>query len=187
MAIVKKATSPSVITNYPALMDALSGAFQTDLSQDEIQSLIQFQLKEMPDWQFITYSLDGQGSTEFCAELGNNASVMIPDNETVVTARKRIEAVLDGKSAAEVEAINADPSEVPANDQPSPQPETDVTDETVQEDVTVQDPNTGQDVYYDQTVQDPGYVDPGYTESDPGYVTDPGYSDGGYVDGSYGY
>lgn len=191
MAIVKKATSPSVIGNYPALMDALSGAFQTDLSQDEIQSLIQFQLKEMPDWKFITYSLDGQGSTEFCAELGNNASVMIPDNETVVTAKKRIEAVIEGKSAEEVEAINADPSEVPANDEPSPQPEQDVT---VEENVTVQDPGTGQDTTYDQTVQepvytDPGYVDPGYT--DPGYVdpgyTDPGYVDGGYVDGSVGY
>lgn len=191
MAIVKKATSPSVIGNYPALMDALSGAFQTDLSQDEIQSLIQFQLKEMPDWKFITYSLDGQGSTEFCAELGNNASVMIPDNETVVTAKKRIEAVIEGKSAEEVEAINADPSEVPANDQPSPQPEQDVT---VNEDVTVQDPYSGQDTTYDQTVQepvytDPGYVGPGYT--DPGYVdpgyTDPGYVDGGYVDGSVGY
>lgn len=191
MAIVKKATSPSVIGNYPALMDALSGAFQTDLSQNEIQSLIQFQLKEMPDWQFITYSLDGQGSTEFCAELGNNASVMIPDNETVVTAKKRIEAVIEGKSAEEVEAINADPSEVPANDEPSPQPEQDVT---VEENVTVQDPGTGQDTTYDQTVQepvytDPGYVDPGYT--DPGYVdpgyTDPGYVDGGYVDGSVGY
>lgn len=191
MAIVKKATSPSVIGNYPALMDALSGAFQTDLSQDEIQSLIQFQLKEMPDWQFITYSLDGQGSTEFCAELGNNASVMIPDNETVVTAKKRIEAVIEGKSAEEVEAINADPSEVPANDQPSPQPEQDVT---VEENVTVQDPGTGQDTTYDQTVQepvytDPGYVDPGYT--DPGYVdpgyTDPGYVDGGYVDPGVGY
>lgn len=191
MAIVKKATSPSVIGNYPALMDALSGAFQTDLSQDEIQSLIQFQLKEMPDWQFITYSLDGQGSTEFCAELGNNASVMIPDNETVVTAKKRIEAVIEGKSAEEVEAINADPSEVPANDEPSPQPEQDVT---VEENVTVQDPGTGQDTTYDQTVQepvytDPGYVDPGYT--DPGYVdpgyTDPGYVDGGYVDPGVGY
>ncbi|WP_276812483.1 LCP family protein [Faecalibaculum rodentium] len=191
MAIVKKATSPSVIGNYPALMDALSGAFQTDLSQDEIQSLIQFQLKEMPDWQFITYSLDGQGSTEFCAELGNNASIMIPDNETVVTAKKRIEAVIEGKSAEEVEAINADPSEVPANDEPSPQPEQDVT---VEENVTVQDPGTGQDTTYDQTVQepvytDPGYVDPGYT--DPGYVdpgyTDPGYVDGGYVDPGVGY
>ena len=191
MAIVKKATSPSVIGNYPALMDALSGAFQTDLSQDEIQSLIQFQLKEMPDWQFITYSLDGQGSTEFCAELGNNASVMIPDNETVVTAKKRIEAVIEGKSAEEVEAINADPSEVPANEEPSPQPEQDMT---VEENVTVQDPGTGQDTTYDQTVQepvytDPGYVDPGYT--DPGYVdpgyTDPGYVDGGYVDSGVGY
>lgn len=191
MAIVKKATSPSVIGNYPALMDALSGAFQTDLSQDEIQSLIQFQLKEMPDWKFITYSLDGQGSTEFCAELGNNASVMIPDNETVVTAKKRIEAVIEGKSAEEVEAINADPSEVPANEEPSPQPEQDMT---VEENVTVQDPGTGQDTTYDQTVQepvytDPGYVDPGYT--DPGYVdpgyTDPGYVDGGYVDSGVGY
>lgn len=181
MAIVKKATSPSVIGNYPALMDALSGAFQTDLSQDEIQSLIQFQLKEMPDWKFITYSLDGQGSTEFCAELGNNASVMIPDNETVVTAKKRIEAVIEGKSAEEVEAINADPSEVPANDEPSPQPEQDMT---VEENVTVQDPGTGQDTTYDQTVQEPVYTDPGYV--DPGY-TDPGYVDGGYVDPGVGY
>lgn len=175
MAIVKKATSPSVIANYPALMDALSGAFQTDLSQDEIQSLIQFQLKAAPDWNFITYSLDGTGATEFCAELGNSASVMIPDNETVVTARKRIEAVIDGKSAEEVEAINASPDEVPANDQPSEQP--------AEEEVTVQEPETGEDIYYEQPVEepatDPGYTDPGYY--DPGYY-DPGYTDPGYSD-----
>ena len=105
MGIIDKATSPTIITNYAGLMDALSGAFETNMTTQEIQDLVQFQLNNSPSWKFEQYSLDGTGSTEFCAELGNNAYVMIPDQNTVNLATKKIQAVIDGQSADSINSI----------------------------------------------------------------------------------
>ena len=107
MGIVDKATSPAILTNFASLMNALSGAFETNMSTAEIQQLIQYQLSSSPDWKFVQYSLDGTGSTEMCAELGDAAYVMIPDESTVQTAKDKIEAVVNGDSVEQVEAITA--------------------------------------------------------------------------------
>ena len=95
-----------MITNYASFMDALSGAFETDLTSEEMQSLIQYQLNESPSWSFFQYSLDGTGSSELCAELGDYASVMIPDSNTVNRAKELINLVENGETITE-EIINA--------------------------------------------------------------------------------
>lgn len=105
MAIVKKAISPSMLVNYTSFMQALSGSFETNMSQNEISALIKNQLDKNPSWTFEQYSLDGTGSTEMCAELGDAAYVMIPDENTVSLAKEKIDAVINGSSAQEVEAM----------------------------------------------------------------------------------
>lgn len=105
MAIVNKAISPSMLVNYTSFMQALSGSFETNMSQNEISALIKNQLDKNPSWTFIQYSLDGTGSTEMCAELGDAAYVMIPDENTVTLAKEKIDAVINGSSAQEVEAM----------------------------------------------------------------------------------
>lgn len=102
--IIDKATSPAIITNYASLMDALSGAFETNMSSKEIQKLVQSQLSNPRSWKMESYSLDGTGSTEFCAELGNAAYVMIPNQETVDLAKRKIQAVVNGQSADSITA-----------------------------------------------------------------------------------
>lgn len=97
MAIINKAISPSMLINYTSFMQALSGSFETNMSQNEISELIQNQLQNNPSWTFEQYSLDGTGSTEMCAELGNAAYVMIPDENTVQTAKEKIDTVLSGE------------------------------------------------------------------------------------------
>lgn len=97
MAIVKKAISPSMLVNYTSFMQALSGSFETNMSQNEISALIKNQLDKNPSWTFEQYSLDGTGSTEMCAELGDAAYVMIPDENTVSLAKEKIDAVINGE------------------------------------------------------------------------------------------
>ena len=97
MAIINKAISPSMLINYTSFMQALSGSFETNMSQNEISELIQNQLQNNPSWTFEQYSLDGTGSTEMCAELGNAAYVMIPDENTVSLAKEKIDAVINGE------------------------------------------------------------------------------------------
>ena len=102
MGIVKEATKPSVITNYAAIMDTMANTFSTTMSNDEITDLIKYQLSNNPTWKMEQYMVDGTGDTLMCAELGDAASVMVPDQSTVKMAKDKINAVLAGKSSEDV-------------------------------------------------------------------------------------
>lgn len=102
MGIVKEATKPSVITNYAAIMDTMANTFSTTMSNEEITDLIKYQLNNNPTWKMEQYMVDGTGDTLMCAELGDAASVMVPDQSTVKMAKDKINAVLAGKSSEDV-------------------------------------------------------------------------------------
>lgn len=102
MGIVKEVTKPSVITNYAAIMDTMANTFSTTMSNEEITDLIKYQLNNNPTWKMEQYMVDGTGDTLMCAELGDAASVMVPDQSTVKMAKDKINAVLAGKSSEDV-------------------------------------------------------------------------------------
>lgn len=102
MGIVKEATKPSVITNYAAIMDTMANTFSTTMSNEEITDLIKYQLNNNPTWKMEQYMVDGTADTLMCAELGDAASVMVPDQSTVKMAKDKINAVLAGKSSEDV-------------------------------------------------------------------------------------
>lgn len=102
MGIVKEATKPSVITNYAAIIDTMANTFSTTMSNAEITDLIKYQLNNNPTWKMEQYMVDGTGDTLMCAELGDAASVMVPDQSTVKMAKDKINAVLAGKSSEDV-------------------------------------------------------------------------------------
>lgn len=103
MGIVDKVTSPAIVTNYASIMDSMSDTFSTTMSSQEISDLIKYQLNKNPKWKMEQYMVNGTGDTLMCAELGDAASVMVPDQSTVTTAKNKINAVLAGKSADDVE------------------------------------------------------------------------------------
>lgn len=102
MAIVDKITSPSIVQNYSSIMDAMSNTFSTTMSSSEISDLIKYQINNNPKWKMEQYMVDGTGDTLMCAELGDAASVMVPNQSTVKMAKDKINAVLAGKSADDV-------------------------------------------------------------------------------------
>ena len=102
MGIVNEATKPSVITNYASIMDAMANTFSTTMSSDEISDLIKYQINNNPKWKMEQYMVNGTGDTLMCAELGDAASVMVPDQSTVKMAKDKINAVLAGKSSESV-------------------------------------------------------------------------------------
>ncbi|RGS31896.1 hypothetical protein DWY01_02250 [Eubacterium sp. AF22-8LB] len=103
MGIVDKITSPAIVTNYASIMDSMANTFSTTMSNDEISDLIKYQLNKNPKWKMEQYMVNGTGDTLMCAELGDAAYVMVPDQGTVTTAKDKINAVLAGKSAEDVE------------------------------------------------------------------------------------
>lgn len=102
MGIVKEATKPSVIKNYAVIMDTMANTFSTTMSNEEITDLIKYQLNNNSTWKMEQYMVDGTGDTLMCAELGDAASVMVPDQSTVKMAKDKISAVLAGKSSEDV-------------------------------------------------------------------------------------
>lgn len=102
MGIVNETTKPSVITKYASIMDAMANTFSTTMSNEEISDLIKYQINNNPKWKMEQYMVDGTGDTLMCAELGDAASVMVPDQSTVKMAKDKINAVLAGKSADDV-------------------------------------------------------------------------------------
>lgn len=103
MGIVDKITSPAIVTNYAAIMDTMANTFSTTMSSDEISDLIKYQLNSNIKWKMEQYMVNGTGDTLMCAELGDAAYVMVPDESTVTKASNKINAVMQGKSADDVE------------------------------------------------------------------------------------
>lgn len=103
MGIVDKITSPAIVTNYSSIMEAMANTFSTTMSNDEITSLIKYQLNSNPKWKIEQSMVDGTGDTLMCAELGDAAYVMVPNQSTVTTAKNKINAVLAGKTSVGVE------------------------------------------------------------------------------------
>lgn len=104
-AILNKIISSQILISYASFMDALSGAFETNLTKEEMTALIQYQLQNMPGWTIYDYSLKGYGQDAFSAELGTYASVQVPDPASIAEARANIEAVLAGKTPEYTDSV----------------------------------------------------------------------------------
>ena len=102
-AMVKKATSPELLKNYSSILNAISGAFDTNMTSDEITSFIKYQIQAMPGWKFEQYVLKGYSDMQVSAELGSAVSVIMLYQDSIRVASEKIQAVLDGKSSDIIE------------------------------------------------------------------------------------
>lgn len=103
-AMFKKATSPEIIKNYTSLLKALIGAFDTNMTTQEITSFIKYQIQAKPSWKFEQFVLKGDNDLKMSAELGSEVSVVILYDSYINIAHDKIQAVLDGQSSDTVEA-----------------------------------------------------------------------------------
>lgn len=97
--IINKATgSTAILTQYNNLLAAIAENMEISMSAKDMKSLVKMQLSDMREWDIETCSLDGAGSTEAVYSIpGAYAYVMIPDQETVDEAKRKINEVINGK------------------------------------------------------------------------------------------
>ncbi|WP_294562352.1 LCP family protein [uncultured Traorella sp.] len=98
IGMIDKVTSPAIITNYLSFLDAISGTFQTNMSEDEINALIKMQLNDMRGWTITSDALSGTGGTDWTPANGFNAYVMYPDGTSLERVLGEIRAVKEGSS-----------------------------------------------------------------------------------------
>jgi len=97
--IMDKALSPTILKKYTSILKALSGTFQTNISNKEIGNIVKGQLNNMTGWSFESNSLDGKGTYGKTYSGGSTQLYVMQPNETsVVNAMKKINQVLEEKS-----------------------------------------------------------------------------------------
>lgn len=94
-AILKKATSVEHIVNYPKLLSAIEGTFQTSLSYNEITGFAKTQMNTLRSWSTESISVDGSGGMMPTYSMGSQKLyVMIPNQKTIDAAKKKINEYL---------------------------------------------------------------------------------------------
>lgn len=114
-AIVNKAMSPSILSKYTNILDALKDSFQTNMGMSDIQSLAKFQIDKMPKWNIASISLNGSDSENYTYSYGDQKLyVMQPDTKTVDYAHDTINKVMNGEA---IDAANTPTQPVSSNNQ----------------------------------------------------------------------
>lgn len=171
-AMINKIASPSMIGNFGNFMDALSGAFETNMTSDEILSLVRYEFTFFPEWKFESYALVGSTSNAYCPTLGDYADVMLANLDSIQVAHDKIQAVLNGESSTTVsDTIDENNIEVIDDSQ----------NQVTQDPGYYYDPYAGYDYSQDYTTD---Y----YVEDPSQYYTDDGiYSEDVYYEDQYTY
>lgn len=96
LVVDKLTSSKSLIQNYGEILKALEGTFESNLSTENITSVVQYQLNDMPSWTFVTANLDGTGGNEPTYSYPNSAlSVMFPKQQSIDDAKAKINEILN--------------------------------------------------------------------------------------------
>ena len=97
-AIINKAMSPSIITKYSSILNALDNKVSTNMTSDEMIKFIKKQMNRTSGWKFTKLSANGTDSRGACYSSGSSiAYVMAPDESTVETIKNTMDALVAGE------------------------------------------------------------------------------------------
>lgn len=96
-AVINKAMSPVLLTNYTEILNGISESFETSMPYSEVAKLVRNQLDKGTKWNIVSYAVNGKGATKRVYSLSQKAYVMIPDQNTVNEAKRLMEQVRNGE------------------------------------------------------------------------------------------
>ena len=98
-AMLNKAMSPAIITNYNGILNSIAGSFETNMASGEITDLIQMQLNDMSSWDIHQIQLSGHGQTMTGGAYmpNNKLYYMIPDDKSVNECTSIIKKMMNGE------------------------------------------------------------------------------------------
>lgn len=93
--INKISSNKSIILGYEKILNAIDGSFESNLTSENITSLVRLQLDEMSPWQVESYNVNGSGRlTKTHSYPNQDLYVMDIDQTTLSAAKTKLEAVL---------------------------------------------------------------------------------------------
>lgn len=156
-AIIEKVASPTVITRFNSLLDALEGTFLTNLSDNSIYSFCQMQLDENIKWNIVNYRAVGEIGMAVCAAApGQELSVVYPYQNQVEFMAQVIKDVIDGKTVEQVDIPGGYGNVVPPVTLPStPTPTPEVKEQTQPQQQQTQPQQQEQQEYVPESTPEP--------------------------------
>ena len=95
--IIAKIQSPAILNNFNGIMNTISGNVQTNLTDDQLLSLVRMQLDTGAGWSVETYSVSTSGGYEYCYSYqGMKLYVGYINWNTVSEASNKMRAVMAG-------------------------------------------------------------------------------------------
>ena len=95
-AVIRKSMTPAILTGYLGILNGLENNLETSISSEKLSALVRFQLSHGGDWNIVSVAASGTVSTEYCYSLGTSASVVIPNEASVVEIRQLFEQLERG-------------------------------------------------------------------------------------------
>ena len=102
-AIIDKLMKPSTMLRYGKILDTIGDVVRTNMPSTLMKHIIRHVVVSRPSFEFEKYVLIGDFDNRYCTQLGSEASVVIPFEPSIETARLKIEAVKAGESSETVE------------------------------------------------------------------------------------
>lgn len=106
-AMIKKMISPQMLMKANSIIDDVSGNVETNMSQEQIQSLIKTQLNRGGSWNIYSVAAEGTGGKDICYSAASSGPLYVtyPDGESVANIQdliNRVEAgeVIEGSEVA---------------------------------------------------------------------------------------
>lgn len=98
-AVLKKLTSATVISNFTGILTAITDNTKTNISSEEINSLIQMQLKDMASWDIQTYAMFGENimGTLYAISTDAQFDVLSTPEDQVAQIKTMIKEVMRGR------------------------------------------------------------------------------------------
>lgn len=97
-AIIKKMMSPAMLRGAMGIIESVSDGVDTNMSMDQIQSLIKTQLRTGASWNIYSVSAVGYGERNVCFSSGSaSLYVTVPDETSVAEIKQLIDDVIAGE------------------------------------------------------------------------------------------
>lgn len=97
-ALIRKCISPDIISKYSSLLDSVNGKFATNMPISRMMNLIKMQLEGNYEWTVTSNYISGTDGSEYTYSYPTQKLyVMIPDDDSILSAKELIDKVEAGK------------------------------------------------------------------------------------------
>lgn len=105
-AMIKKAVSPAILVGANGILNSVSGNVDTNMSQDQIQTLIKTQLSDSGAWNIKSVAAEGTGDQQYCfSSPGSLLYVTQPDPNSVASIKAMVDSVENGEVFTDSEVV----------------------------------------------------------------------------------